>query len=130
MDWSLVATLNFAVATRFEGRGLNPQVSEGVDSGPTEHNMKMTRSNPYSGGAPLRVKSMQIKASGRQREKVVSCFCFLVVSVAEVLFQPQIEADEQVAATHFLNLELGDAGSSITPGNRYRRPGVPANDGF
>jgi hypothetical protein len=77
MGWSLVATVNFAVANKIQRRRLNPQVSEAVDSDPTEQNMKMTPSNPYSGGAPLRVKSMQMKAGGRKGRKLVHASAFL-----------------------------------------------------
>ena len=52
------------------------------------------------------------------------------VSAAEVFFQPDVAADEEVAAAHFLDLQLGDAGAAIAPGDRHDRPGVAAHDGL
>jgi hypothetical protein len=34
----------------------------------------------------------------------------------EVFFEPDIEADEDVAAAHFLDFELGGAGAAVAPG--------------
>lgn len=33
-----------------------------------------------------------------------------VISLAEVLFQPDIEAEEEIAAAHLFNFQLGCAG--------------------
>lgn len=57
-----------------------------------------------------------------------SRFRFLVVSAAEILFEPEIEANEQIAAAHFLDFEFGNTSSAIAPSNRHRRPRISAND--
>jgi NAD/NADP transhydrogenase alpha subunit len=54
----------------------------------------------------------------------------VVVTAAQVFFKPEIEANEKVPAAHFLNLQLGLAGSAVAPCNRNRRPGIAANDGL
>ena len=54
----------------------------------------------------------------------------VVVAAAEVFFQPDVEADEQVAAAHFLDLELGLARAAVAPGDGHDGPGVPAHDGL
>src|SRR6516162_7993663 len=51
-----------------------------------------------------------------------------VVAPAEKLFQPDVQANKQIAAPHFLDFEFGLAGSSVAPGNWYGCPGVTAND--
>jgi len=53
-----------------------------------------------------------------------------VVASAEELFQPDVQANKQIAAPHFLYFEFGFACSSVAPGNRNDRPGVTANDRF
>src|ERR1700691_1462171 len=58
------------------------------------------------------------------------CVAFVVVTAAQVLLKPEIETDEKVAAAHFLNLQLGFAGSAVAPCDRYRRPGIATNDGL
>src|SRR5438552_12074774 len=55
---------------------------------------------------------------------------FLVVAAAEIFFQPNIKADEQVAAAHFLYFEFWSAGAAVAPGNRNDRPGVAAHNRF
>jgi hypothetical protein len=47
-----------------------------------------------------------------------------------MLFEPEVEADEQIAAAHLLNFELGYAGSAIAPGDGNDGPGVAADDGL
>ena len=53
-----------------------------------------------------------------------------VVASAEELFQPDVKANKQIAAPHFLDFEFGYTCSSVTLGNRNDRPGVTANDRF
>src|SRR5205085_7783768 len=49
---------------------------------------------------------------------------------AEIFFQPNVKADKQIAASHFLDLQFGDAAATISPGDRDGRPGEAANDRF
>jgi len=53
-----------------------------------------------------------------------------IVTAAEEFFQPAIEDDEKVARTHFSELELGHAASSVAPGDRDGGPSVAADVGF
>jgi hypothetical protein len=41
---------------------------------------------------------------------------FPVVPAGEVFFEPDIDADEEVAAAHFLDFEFGGAGAAVAPG--------------
>src|ERR1700733_1459899 len=54
----------------------------------------------------------------------------LVIATTEVLLQPAIESDEQVAAAHLLDLEFRLAGATVTPSNRNHRPGIFPHDGL
>jgi len=74
--------------------------------------------------------SKHVSNSHHCRRRFASRFGLLVISLAEIFFQPQIEADEQVTAAHFLDFELGHASAAVTPGNRHHRPGISANDGL
>ena len=53
-----------------------------------------------------------------------------VVSAAEVFFQPQVGADEEIAAAHFFDLQLGLAVLAVLPRNGRNRPGIAAHDGL
>jgi len=55
-------------------------------------------------------------------------FWFSIVAAAEIFLQPEIQADEHIAATHFPELKLRDARPAISPGNRDDRPGVASDD--
>jgi len=50
------------------------------------------------------------------------------VAPAEVFLQPAIESDEQVAAPHFLDFQLGFASPAVAPGDGRDGPGVAANN--
>ena len=51
-----------------------------------------------------------------------------VISLAEVLFQPDVEADKEVAAAHFLDFQFRRAGAPVAPGNGERGPTKTADD--
>ena len=53
-----------------------------------------------------------------------------VISLAEVLLQPDVKADEKIAAAHFFNFQLGRAGAPVAPGDGERGPAKPADDGL
>ena len=53
-----------------------------------------------------------------------------VVAATEIFLQPEIQADEHVAATHFLDLKFRDARPAISPGNRYNCPREASDDGL
>src|ERR1044072_1511029 len=63
----------------------------------------------------------------RDRRKVLFSF---VTSLAEVLLQPDVEADEQIAAAHFFDFELGRTGAPVAPGDGKRGPAEAAHDGL
>src|ERR1039458_5231199 len=52
----------------------------------------------------------------------------LVIPAAEVLLQPAIERDEQIAAAHLPDLEFRDAAAPVAPGDGHHGPGVAAHD--
>lgn len=49
---------------------------------------------------------------------------FAVISLREVLFEPYIQADKEVAAAHFLDFQLGLARAPVAPGDRNSGPGI------
>src|SRR5207249_8884654 len=51
-----------------------------------------------------------------------------VVATAEVLLQPDVQADEEIAAAHLLELQLGPAGPPVAPGDRDHRPAEAPHD--
>src|SRR6266545_3913255 len=53
-----------------------------------------------------------------------------VVASAKVLFKPNIKADEKIAATHLLDLQLRLTGAPISPRNWHTLPFIPADDSF
>ncbi len=55
-------------------------------------------------------------------------FAPLVVSFAQVLFQPDVKADEKVAAAQFSYFQLSGTSAPVTPGNWERGPTEPAHD--
>jgi hypothetical protein len=55
---------------------------------------------------------------------------FLVVSPGKIFFQPDVKADKKIPATHFLDLELGDAGATIAPSDRHGSETETADDSF
>ena len=54
----------------------------------------------------------------------------MIVAFAKVFFEPDVEADEEVTATHFVDLEFGGAGATIAPSNWNHGPGITAYDCF
>jgi len=54
----------------------------------------------------------------------------LIISATEVLLQPDIKTDEEIAAAHFFDLKLGSSAAAIAPGNRNTCPGIAANHRF
>ena len=55
-------------------------------------------------------------------------FLFLIISSGKIFFQPNIEANEEVATAHFLDLELGGSGAAIAPCNGHDGVGVTPHD--
>src|ERR1700736_2122556 len=51
-----------------------------------------------------------------------------IVAAAEKFFQPYVQTNEQVAASHFLDFEFGFSCFPVAPGNWNDCPGVTAND--
>lgn len=41
-----------------------------------------------------------------------------IISSGKIFFQPDVKANKEIPAAHFLDLELGDAGATIAPGDR------------
>ena len=80
--------------------------------------------------ADLRASSSRGKAGSALGGVAPLSILPVVVTAAQVFFEPKIEANEKVAASHFLNLQFGDAGSAVAPCNRDRGPGIAANDGL
>src|SRR5438045_2058219 len=55
-------------------------------------------------------------------------FRSLVITGAEVLLQPDIEADKKIAAAHLLNFQLRGSGPPVAPGDGERGPSKAADD--
>ena len=53
-----------------------------------------------------------------------------VIAPAEILFQPAIQRDEQIAAAHLSDLQLRFSVSPVAPRDGHRRPGVSADNRF
>src|ERR1700753_1013390 len=53
-----------------------------------------------------------------------------VIAAAEIFLQPDIQANEQIPAAHFLDLQFGFACPAVAPGNRYRCPGIATDNGL
>ena len=54
----------------------------------------------------------------------------MIVPPAEIFFQPEVENNKEVAASHFSNLKFGDSVTAIPPGDGDDRKGVAANNSF
>jgi hypothetical protein len=54
----------------------------------------------------------------------------LVVAAREILFEPHVEDDEEVAAAHFFDFEFGQAGAAVSPGDGDDGEAVAADNGF
>ena len=52
----------------------------------------------------------------------------VIVAAREVLFEPDVEADEKVAAAHLADLQLGDARAAVSPSDGNRGPGVSSDN--
>ena len=68
----------------------------------------------------------RLRSRGEGRLNVLTA----IIAAAEILLQPDVQADEQIPAAHFLDLQLRDAGPAVAPGDRHHRPGVAAHDGL
>src|SRR6185312_9291664 len=51
-----------------------------------------------------------------------------IVATREQLLQPDIEHDEEIAAAHLLDLQLGNASRAVVPVDRHGGVGVAARD--
>src|SRR5690606_25164648 len=51
-----------------------------------------------------------------------------VVAPAEVFLEPDVRADEEIAAAHLLDFELGYTVLAVAPGDRGDGEGVPADN--
>src|SRR3954468_13286197 len=45
-----------------------------------------------------------------------------VIAAAEIFLEPDVEADKEITAAHFLDFQLGLAGAAIAPGDGDHRP--------
>src|SRR5436190_9242355 len=46
----------------------------------------------------------------------------LIISTAEVFFQPHVEANKKIPASHFFDLQLGSSSAAVAPGDRDSGP--------
>src|SRR5262245_57711314 len=51
-----------------------------------------------------------------------------IIAAAEILFEPNVHDDEEIPASHFSQSQLGSPGPTVSPGDRYCRPRVAADD--
>src|SRR5581483_2164698 len=54
----------------------------------------------------------------------------MIVAARQGLLEPQVEDDEEIAAAHFLDAQLGYAGFPVCPGDRNHAIGVAAHNGL
>jgi len=54
----------------------------------------------------------------------------LIVTSAEIFFEPEVENDKEVATPHFSNLQFRDSVAAVPPGDGNDRKGVAANNSF
>ena len=59
-----------------------------------------------------------------------SVSAFPIIPTRKILFKPNIEADEEISAAHFLDFEFCDAMAAVPPGDRDRGERKSAHDGF
>lgn len=55
---------------------------------------------------------------------------FSIIPPGKIFFQPDVEADEEVAGSHFVDFQFGHAGSAVVPGDGNNGVGIAADDGF
>src|ERR1700740_1816235 len=55
---------------------------------------------------------------------------FFVIAAAKILFQPDIQTDEEIAAAHFFNGKFRISNASVSPGDRHDRPAIAAPYGL
>ncbi len=53
-----------------------------------------------------------------------------IVSPTETFFEPNVQTGKQIAAAHFLDLELRVAGAAITPGDGQAFPSISTHNSF
>src|SRR5437879_6524505 len=51
----------------------------------------------------------------------------VIIATREMLLQPQVQHDKQVAAAHFLELQFGNSRCPVGPTDRHHGKGVPPN---
>ena len=54
----------------------------------------------------------------------------MIVTSAEIFFEPEVENDKEVAAAHLPYLQFRDAVTAIAPGDGHNSKGVAANNSF
>ena len=54
----------------------------------------------------------------------------MIISPTEIFFQPNIQADKEVAASHFLDFQFGGSGSTVAPGDGHGGPRKSPNNGL
>ena len=53
-----------------------------------------------------------------------------IVSATQIFFEPNVQTGKQIAAAHFLDLELRFAGAAITPGDGHAFPSISPHNRF
>src|SRR6478752_37252 len=53
-----------------------------------------------------------------------------IVSATQIFFEPNVQTGKQIAAAHFLDLELRFAGAAITPGDGQAFPSISSHNRF
>ena len=79
-------------------------------------NLKASSNWTVDGVARLHDSSNRRHRNQRSNLGGVTRF-LLVVAAAKVFFEPDVQADKKVTATHFLDFEFGGAGATIAPSN-------------
>ena len=67
--------------------------------------------------------------SFRSRRRFLSLL-HTIIPAREIFFQPDIEADEQIAAAHFFDLEFRLTGAAVAPGDGDDGEGKTSHNGF
>ena len=124
----------------------------GYGDGRKGFSLPLVSSNIFAAGRPCEIARRRIRSSaghtslgrtkpdrklapadylvtlrGSRRSRLIGAF---VIALAEVLLQPDVEANEEVAAAHFFYFQLWRAGAPVAPGDGERGPAKAADDGL
>src|SRR5258706_12759714 len=88
---------------------------------------EMARLEPTKPAPPVTRRHLYMRFAGRfvfhRRFRLT-----VIVPSRKIFFEPQVKNDEEIAAAHFLQLQLGNGGLAVSPRNRDGGVGITAHD--